>query len=137
MIGNLLFRPLGGFFGVFVAGRSAPAISTASGEAVRDRGAEWRRRSATWPQVIGAAALRGTVMSGVRARLRPLAAKGFQHVTGFWPGEEEPPPAQRLAPKRVAPKPGRSQAPAMRLMERARPQDESELCRCSTPTRSQ
>ena len=101
MIAKLFFRPLGLFFGVFVARK------------VSDRAFDgtWERRygtqaptstteQATWPQVLGAAALKGSITAVSVALFNRSAAKGFKRLTGFWPGEEQPPPAKKLEPKR-------------------------------------
>lgn len=101
MIGKLLFRPLGGFFGVFVAGKIGNKVfDSVWARRYGTEAPEWDTKSASWPQVVGAAALRGTVMAVSAAVLGRWAAKGFHHVTGMWPGEDEPPPAPRLEPKR-------------------------------------
>ncbi len=101
MLAKLLFRPLGMFVGLFVARK------------VGNRAFEgtWERRygtqaptpttqQASWPQVVGAAALKGSILAVSVAFFHRSAAKAFHHLTGFWPGEDEPPPAARLEPKR-------------------------------------
>lgn len=101
MIAKLLFRPLGMLFGVVVANKV--------GNKAFDR--TWERRygtqaptstteQASWGQVLGAAALKGSIMAVSTAAFNRAAATGFRRVTGFWPGEEAPPPAKRLEPKR-------------------------------------
>ncbi len=45
------------------------------------------------PKVLGAAALQGAIFAGVRAGVERAGARGFQRVTGVWPGEKEPDPA--------------------------------------------
>jgi hypothetical protein len=101
VLAKILFRPLGVFFGLFVARTVANKTFDSTWE--RRYGTEaptWETKSATWPQVVGAAALRGTLMAVSAAVLSRGAAKGFYRLTGFWPGEEEPPAAPRLEPKR-------------------------------------
>jgi hypothetical protein len=101
MLEKLLFKPLSVFFGLFVARKVADKTFDAV----------WSRRygteaptatthKATWRQVLSAAALRGTIFAVSAATFDRAAAKSFHHLTGFWPGEEEPPPAKRLEAKR-------------------------------------
>lgn len=47
-------------------------------------------RDATWPKVIGAAAIQGAIVSGTRAAVGRAGARSFAHLTGAWPGEREP-----------------------------------------------
>jgi hypothetical protein len=47
---------------------------------------------ATWPRVLGAAAIQGATFSVTRAAVDRTAARGFARFFGFWPGESEPPP---------------------------------------------
>lgn len=101
MLAKLLFRPLGSFFGVYLARKVGNRAFDST----------WERRygtqaptsttdQATWPQVVGAAALKGSILAVSVAVLNRSAAKAFRYVTGFWPGEDAPPPATRVEPKR-------------------------------------
>ena len=100
MLTKLLFRP-GAFLALFVARK----VSNKAFEST------WERRygtqpptsttqQATWSQVLGAAALKGTIVAVTVAAFSRSAAKVFNYLTGAWPGEEEPPPAKRLEAKR-------------------------------------
>lgn len=53
---------------------------------------EPKTRNAPLVKVIGAAALEGLVFRGVRAYVDRQGARGFEQVTGIWPGEKEPDP---------------------------------------------
>ena len=101
VINALVFRPLSVIFGVVVARKVGNRAFDAT----------WQRRygteaptatthQATWGQVLGAAALRGTIMGVSAAAFNRVAAKSVHYATGFWPGEEQPPPAKHLEPKR-------------------------------------
>lgn len=103
MLAKLLFQPLGAFFGGFLARKVGDRAFSSTWE--RRYGTEAptpTTEQASWPQVLGAAALKGTILAVSAAALKRVAAKGFRHVTGFWPGDEEPPPAARTEPKRRA-----------------------------------
>lgn len=45
---------------------------------------------ATWPKVLGAAAVQGTTFYVTRAAVQRAGAKGFAHLTGVWPGDRRP-----------------------------------------------
>jgi Protein of unknown function (DUF4235) len=43
---------------------------------------------ASFPKVVGAAALEAATMAGVGAAVDRAGAATFQHLTGIWPGEK-------------------------------------------------
>jgi hypothetical protein len=47
---------------------------------------------ATWPKVLGAAALQGVIFQTVRVIVNRYGAMGWRHLTGVWPGERRPDP---------------------------------------------
>ncbi len=101
MLAKLLFRPFAVFFGVFLARKVGDRAFDSTWE--RRHGTQAptsTTRAASWPQVLGAAALKATMIAVTAAAFKRWAAKSFHHVTGFWPGDDEPPPAARLEPKR-------------------------------------
>ena len=101
MIEKVFFKPLSLIFGMFVARKVADrAFDTAWSHRYGTEAPTATTRQATWPQVLGAAALRGTIFAISAATFDRALAKSFSHVTGFWPGEEEPPPAKRIEAKR-------------------------------------
>jgi len=51
---------------------------------------------ASWPEVLGAAALRGSIIAVTAAGFTRVGASGFRYITGFWPGEQTRPPAAHL-----------------------------------------
>ena len=51
---------------------------------------------ATWPEVIGAAALRGSIIAVTAAAFTRVGAGAFRYLFGFWPGEKSPAPAPQL-----------------------------------------
>jgi len=46
--------------------------------------------TATWRQVLLAAAVQGAVFGGVKAMVDRVGAHGYQKVTGTWPGRGDP-----------------------------------------------
>ena len=49
---------------------------------------------ASFPKVVGAAALEAATMAGVGAAVDRAGAATFHHLTGIWPGDREPQPAE-------------------------------------------
>jgi hypothetical protein len=47
-------------------------------------------KHATWPKVIGAAVVEGVAFKATRAVVDRAGARGFEHLTGVWPGEKVP-----------------------------------------------
>ncbi len=45
---------------------------------------------ATWPRVVGAAALQGATFAATRAAVDRAGAKSFAHLFGIWPGKRKP-----------------------------------------------
>lgn len=45
-------------------------------------------RDASWAEVLISAALGGAILKTVQALVRRGGAKGFEHATGFWPGDD-------------------------------------------------
>ena len=130
MLAKLLFRPLGDLLRrVRRRARSATGPSTRTWE--RRYGTEAPDRDDRAGDLGARCSARrrcGARSSAVSAAaFDRAAAKGFRHVTGFWPGEEEPPPAKRLEPKRLTRAGGPMDTPAVRLMERLGLSDD-ELC---------
>jgi len=47
---------------------------------------------AAWPKLLAAAALQGVVFKLIRVVVDRYGARGFQYLTGVWPGEKRPDP---------------------------------------------
>ena len=43
---------------------------------------------ATFPKVVGAAALEAATMAGIAAAVDRASARAFHHLTGIWPGKK-------------------------------------------------
>jgi uncharacterized protein DUF4235 len=50
-------------------------------------------RNASLPKVLSAAAVQGVVFKSTRAAVDRYGARGFEYLTGSWPGDEDPDPA--------------------------------------------
>lgn len=100
MIARILFMPIGIILGVVVSKRVGQAAFVDGWE--RTRGTQPPTATtelASWPEVIGAAALRGSIIAVTAATFTRFGASSFRYITGFWPGEQTRPAASRLQPR--------------------------------------
>lgn len=96
MLAKIIYKPIG-----IVLGLGASRIATKAYESTYERRhgtgpPKALTEDATWGQVVTSAALRATTFAVTAALVDRAGAKAFRHVTGFWPGEKEPPPAKHL-----------------------------------------
>lgn len=87
---KLLYKPFGVLVGV-LGGLLARRLFTALWGAIDDEEPpEATTERASWPSVLGAAAVQGATFSITRAAVDRAGARTFQHLFGIWPGEREP-----------------------------------------------
>lgn len=89
---KLLYKPFGllaGIVGGLVARRVFDALWGRIDDAEPPSPTTER---ASWPRVLGAAALQGATFATTRAAVDRAGAKSFAHLFGIWPGEREPDP---------------------------------------------
>ncbi len=89
---NLLYRPLGIAFGL-LGGIVAKKVFNVIWSKFDDEEApKATQEEVSWAKLLSAAAVQGMVFQTVRATINRAGAKGFQHLTGVWPGEKRPDP---------------------------------------------
>jgi hypothetical protein len=94
---KLIYKPFGIIFG-FLAGILAKKMFEAVwGIFDNEEAPKPTTLQTTWPKVIGAAAMEGVAFKVTRAAVDRVGAKGFAHLTGFWPGEKVPGKSQPAA----------------------------------------
>jgi len=87
---RLIYKPFGllvGIVGGLLARRLFAALWGALDEAEPPKPTTER---ASWPRVLGAAALEGATFAATRAAVDRAGASSFRHLFGVWPGEREP-----------------------------------------------
>ncbi len=97
MIAKILFMPIGLLLGTVLAKRVGETSFADGWE--RARGSEPPTATtelASWPEVIAAAAIKGSLIAVTAAAFTRVGASGFRYITGFWPGEKTRQPAARL-----------------------------------------
>jgi Protein of unknown function (DUF4235) len=88
---KLAYKPLGLIIGV-LGGLIATAVFNKLWGlmAAGDEAPDATDASATWRQVLLAAVVQGAVFGGVKALTNRAGARGYQKVTGTWPGTGHP-----------------------------------------------
>jgi len=88
----LIYKPVGIVLGI-LAGLISKRLFEAVWSKIDDQEPpEPTTQRASWPKVLGAAAVQGVTFKVTRAAVDRAGAKGFAHVTGVWPGEKDPEP---------------------------------------------
>jgi hypothetical protein len=88
----LLYKPIGILLGI-LAGILGRKIFDFVWEKVADEEPpEPTTEVASWPSVIGAAAVQGVIFRVTRVAVDRYGAIGWRWLTGTWPGEKYPEP---------------------------------------------
>lgn len=87
---KLLYKPFGLLAGIF-SGLLARRLFTALWGVVDEQEPpEATTERASWPKVLGAAAIQGVTFAVTRAAVDRAGARTFEHLFGVWPGERDP-----------------------------------------------
>ena len=87
---KLIYKPFGIVMGI-VSGLFAKKLFEAIwGIFDKEEPPKPTTQEATWPKVLAAAAVQGVTFKVVRAAVDRGGAKGFNYLTGVWPGEKRP-----------------------------------------------
>jgi len=85
---KILYKPFGLIVGI-VAGILARQVFDSVWGHIDDRKPpKALTQESTWGKVLGAAAIEGATFAVTRAVVNRSGAKGFQWLTGIWPGEK-------------------------------------------------
>ena len=87
---RLLYKPFGIVFGIVAGLLSKKLFEKVWGLIDEEEPPEATTRQTTWPKVLGAAAVQGITFKVTRAAVDRAGARGFERVTGVWPGEKSP-----------------------------------------------
>jgi hypothetical protein len=87
---KLIYKPFGLIFGIVAGILSKKVFEAVWGIFDKEEPPKPTTLQTTWPKVIGAAVVEGVTFKVTRAAVDRVGAKGFAHLTGFWPGEEAP-----------------------------------------------
>jgi Protein of unknown function (DUF4235) len=87
---KILYKPFGIIAGL-IGARIAKSIFSALWARI-DTSAPPKptTEEASFPKVVGAAALEAATMAGIGAAVDRAGARAFHHLTGIWPGDKHP-----------------------------------------------
>jgi hypothetical protein len=90
---SLIYKPFGFVLGI-LAGLVGRRIFDFAWEKIDDEEPpKGTTERTSWVKVLGAAALQGVIFKTVRVVVDRYGALGWRHLTGVWPGEKRPDPA--------------------------------------------
>ena len=90
---KLIYKPFGIIAGL-VAGLLSKKLFEFIWARIDDQEApEATTQEASLVKVLAAAAMQGVTFKVTRAAVDRAGARGFEHLTGVWPGEKRPDPA--------------------------------------------
>lgn len=87
---KLLYKPFGIVAGIIGGLLSKKIFERIWGLFDKEEPPEATTQHTTWPKVLGAAAVQGVTFKVTRAAVDRAGARGFERLTGVWPGEKEP-----------------------------------------------
>jgi hypothetical protein len=91
---KLLYKPFGLISAVIGAKLGQSVFKQLWAQIERTKPPKPTTDEATTAKVVGAAALEAATLAGVGAIVDRFTARAFHHLTGVWPGERRPEPAE-------------------------------------------
>jgi hypothetical protein len=90
---GLIYKPFGFLLGI-VAGLLGRRLFDYTWEKLDDEEPpKGTTEQTSWVKILGAAALQGIIFKTVRVVVDRYGAIGWRYLTGVWPGEKRPDPA--------------------------------------------
>ena len=93
-MGKLIYKPFGIVLGIVAGVLSKKLFNTVWGIFDDEEPPKPTTKETNWPKVIAAAAVQGLVFKARRAVVDASGARGFEHLTGSWPGPSRPETSQ-------------------------------------------
>lgn len=84
---KLIYKPFGIIFGILAGILSKKVFNVVWGIFDKEEPPKATTKEASWPKVLGAAAVQGVTFKVTRAAVDRAGARGFYYLTGAWPGE--------------------------------------------------
>ena len=85
---KILYKPIGILVGVLAGLLARKFVELIWGLISDEQPADADDRDAGWGEVLVSAGIQGAVFATVQALVRRSGAKGFERVTGIWPGAD-------------------------------------------------
>src|SRR4051794_36393135 len=86
---KLIYKPFGITFGILAGIVSKKIFEAIWGIFDKEEPPKPTTQEADWPKVLGAAAVQGVTFKVTRAAVDRFGAKGFNYLTGTWPGPKQ------------------------------------------------
>ena len=87
---KILYKPFGIVIGIIAGILARQVFNQVWGHIDYREPPKATTEESSWGQVLGAAAVQGATFAVTKAAVNRSGAKGFQHLTGIWPGEKRP-----------------------------------------------
>jgi hypothetical protein len=85
---KLMYKPFGIVIGILAGLLSKKLFDAIWGVFDEEEPPKPTTEEASWPKVLGAAAVQGLTFRVTRAAVDRAGAQGFRYFTGVWPGEK-------------------------------------------------
>jgi hypothetical protein len=85
---KLIYKPFGIVLGLLAGLVAQKLFNVVWGIFDKEEPPKPTTLEADWPKVLSAAAVQGMTFRLTRAAIDRAGAKGFYHLTGFWPGDK-------------------------------------------------
>jgi hypothetical protein len=89
---TLIYKPFGIILGILAALAGKRAFNFAWTKIDDEDPPKATTEEAVWAKLLTAAALQGVIFKVIRVVVDRYGARGFQYLTGVWPGEKRPDP---------------------------------------------
>lgn len=87
---KILYKPIGIVVGILAGILARQVFNQVWGHIDDREPPEATTLETSWARVLGAAAVQGATFAVTKAAVNRSGAKGFQWLTGIWPGEKRP-----------------------------------------------
>jgi hypothetical protein len=89
---KLIYKPFGIVFGLLAAMVGKKAFNFVWTKIDDEDPPKATTEEAAWPKLLISAALQGVIFKVIRVVVDRQGARGYQYLTGVWPGEKRPDP---------------------------------------------
>jgi hypothetical protein len=89
---KLVYKPFGIIFGILAGILSKKIFNFVWTQFDDEEPPKATTKETSVPKVLGAAAVQGVVFKTTRAAVDRYGARGFEYLTGTWPGPRKPEP---------------------------------------------